>query len=92
MVYAVIVPKSTEGFDTEKGVSCPPARAVHPAKDLVGGQVRTLKCPEFELLSTSSNPMFRVMIPDSEDYAFVLHICEKGVARGNKEGFLARWV
>ena len=49
MVYAVIVPKSTEGFDTEKGVSCPPARAVHPAKDLVGGQVRTLKCPEFEL-------------------------------------------
>ena len=34
----------------------------------------------------SSHPMFRV-IPDSEDYAFVLHICEKGVARGNKEGF-----
>ena len=33
-----------------------------------------------------SHPMFRV-IPDSEDYAFVLHICEKGVARGNKEGF-----
>ena len=27
------------------------------------------------------------VIPDSEDYAFVLHICEKGVARGDKEGF-----
>ena len=35
MVYTVIVPESTECFDTIKSVFSPPARTAHPTKDLV---------------------------------------------------------
>ena len=35
MVYTIIVPTNTECFDTEKSVFSPPARIVHPTKDLV---------------------------------------------------------